>query len=244
MIAAQATRSRFGDVVNFFWPEIDAATGVGDRGEDYRAPLVSDVRTLLLSGSLDYNTPPFQAEQVRWGLTNAAHIEVANAGHEQVLGNDEVRRAMLSFLKGEEVHSETVAAPRLRFVPLEGFDPQVTHPSVAPTQVFRYTFMTEDLDAALAYHQAFRAEYPDFKTGAEMNRFGYTLLRAGLIDEAIGVFTLNTRDYPDDFNTWDSLAEAYREEGDRDRAIEYYRKSLELNPDNDNATRMLAELGE
>lgn len=243
MIAAQAKRSRFGDIVNFFWPDIDKATGVHDLGEDYRAPLVSDVRTLLLSGSLDYNTPPHQAERVRWGLSNATHIVVENAGHEQVYTNREAQRAMIAFLRGEDVHGVSAAWPKLRFVPLEGFDPEVTHPSAAPTQGFRYTFMTTGPEAAMAYHQAFRRNYPDFKTGAEMNRFGYTLLRSGMVDAAIGVFRLNTEDYPDDFNTWDSLAEAYKEKGERAKAIEYYKKSLSLNPDNKNATRMLAELG-
>ncbi|MBE0634644.1 tetratricopeptide repeat protein [Candidatus Bipolaricaulota bacterium] len=43
-------------------------------------------------------------------------------------------------------------------------------------------------------------------------------------------------------NTHDSLAEAYAVVGEKDLAITHYNKSLELNPDNDNATTELAKL--
>ncbi len=129
-IEAQAERSLFGDIVNFNWPDIDEATGVRDLGAAYRAPLVSDVRTLLLSGSLDFNTPPYQAEEVRWGMPNATHIVVENAGHEQILPQPKVQETIVRFLRGEDVRDVTIVMPRLRFVPIEGYDPEVTHPSV------------------------------------------------------------------------------------------------------------------
>lgn len=201
-----------------------------------------DVRTLQLSGSLDYNTPPHQAERVRWGLSNATHIVVENAGHEQIIPNREVQQTMIRFQRGEVVRDVAVIAPKLRFVPLEGFDPERTHPSAGPMQSFRYTFMTVGRDAAVALHRSFRREYPDFPTGAEMNRFGYTLLRSRVVDDAIAVFSLNAEDYLDDFNVWDSLAEAYKEKGNREKATEYYEKSLNLNPENNNARKMLAEI--
>ncbi len=128
-IRAQAERSLFGNVMNLPWPDIDSALGVADLGEEFRAPLVSDVRTLILSGSLDWNTPPFQAEEVRWGLRNATHISVENAGHEQILPQPAIQQAIVRFLKGEDVRDVRVALPTLRFVPLEGTG-AVRHPSV------------------------------------------------------------------------------------------------------------------
>ena len=41
---------------------------------------------------------------------------------------------------------------------------------------------------------------------------------------------------------WDSLAEAHMVAGDGRRAMELYEKSLELNPENDNAREKLADL--
>ena len=57
------------------------------------------------------------------------------------------------------------------------------------------------------------------------------------------VFEANAELYPDDANTHDSLGEAYAEAGRKDEAISRYRKSLELDPKNDNAAKMLEKLG-
>lgn len=78
---------------------------------------------------------------------------------------------------------------------------------------------------------------------AAVNSAGYRLLRADRLDEAIAVFALNTRAFPEAANAWDSLAEAHMVRGDRELAIEHYRRSLDLDPGNDNAREKLAELG-
>jgi CubicO group peptidase (beta-lactamase class C family) len=80
-------------------------------------------------------------------------------------------------------------------------------------------------------------------TENEMNRLGYQLLRLKRVKDAIVVFRQNTVDFPDAYNTWDSLAEGYMIDGDKESAIKYYKKSLELNPDNSNAVQKLKELG-
>jgi imidazolonepropionase-like amidohydrolase len=76
-----------------------------------------------------------------------------------------------------------------------------------------------------------------------INRAGYRLLRAGAIDEAIEVFSLNTGAFPESANAWDSLGEAHMERENREQAIESYRRSLELDPENDNARERLEALG-
>lgn len=91
---------------------------------------MSDVRTLLLSGTLDWNTPPFQAEQLRWGLTDATHLIVENAGHEQILTHPEIWNAIPAFLAGDDVGAVRAAYPPLEWVPLEGYDEDRSHPSV------------------------------------------------------------------------------------------------------------------
>jgi tetratricopeptide (TPR) repeat protein len=62
------------------------------------------------------------------------------------------------------------------------------------------------------------------------------------IDEAIEVFKLNTTDFPNSANAWDSLADGYQNKGDKESAIKYYEKSLELNPQNKNAAEQLKKL--
>jgi tetratricopeptide (TPR) repeat protein len=71
---------------------------------------------------------------------------------------------------------------------------------------------------------------------------GYDLLRVKKIDEAIALFTLNTQDFPKSSNVWDSLGEAYMVKGDKPKAIENYKKSLELDPNNKGAIENLKKL--
>ena len=75
-----------------------------------------------------------------------------------------------------------------------------------------------------------------------INLLGYKYLKQGKHKEAIAVLKVNTELYPESANTYDSLAEAYMKTGDSDKAIINYNKSLELNPDNENAKKMLLKL--
>lgn len=63
-------------------------------------------------------------------MPNASHIVVRNAGHEQVMTHPVIRRAIVRFLAGDSVDGISAEWPPLRFVPLTGFDPARTHPSV------------------------------------------------------------------------------------------------------------------
>jgi glyoxylase-like metal-dependent hydrolase (beta-lactamase superfamily II) len=76
----------------------------------------------------------------------------------------------------------------------------------------------------------------------EANGLGYGLLQEGNNAEAIAVFKMIVDYYPDSWNAWDSLGEAYMTDGETDLAIESYTKSLALNPDNDNATRQIESM--
>lgn len=75
-----------------------------------------------------------------------------------------------------------------------------------------------------------------------MNALGYRLLSQNKVAEAIEVFKLNVSEHPDSFNAYDSLGEAYMKQGDKELAILNYKKSLELNPDNENGKKMLENI--
>jgi CubicO group peptidase (beta-lactamase class C family) len=82
------------------------------------------------------------------------------------------------------------------------------------------------------------------RTEGTVNAAGYLLLRAQQTEEALAVFALNTRVFPDAWNTWDSLGEAYLALGRKDDAVRAYEQSLKLNPGNASATAALARIGE
>jgi len=75
-----------------------------------------------------------------------------------------------------------------------------------------------------------------------INNLGYSLLQQGKLPEATALLKLNVEFYPNAWNTYDSLAEAYMKAGQRELAITNYKKSLELNPQNSNGREMLKKL--
>jgi imidazolonepropionase-like amidohydrolase len=74
-----------------------------------------------------------------------------------------------------------------------------------------------------------------------INGLGYYLVSQKKMKEAIDVFKLNVDAYPKSGNTYDSLAETYMNTGDKQRAIEFYRMALEVEPNYGNA-KTAAEL--
>ena len=127
-IDVEKKQGLFKDIVNFNlgfdWP-------APDLGDEFRAPLISNVRTLFMSGTLDFNTPPFQAEEVRWGFSNSSHIIVNNAGHEQVLSHPKASGVVIRFLKGEDVNNVALSYPEIKFIPVKGnTNKDLWHPSM------------------------------------------------------------------------------------------------------------------
>jgi tetratricopeptide (TPR) repeat protein len=77
-----------------------------------------------------------------------------------------------------------------------------------------------------------------------VNSLGYVLLRRDAVDQAVWVFERNTVDYPDSSNVWDSYGEGLRAAGRLEESIANYRKSIELDPSNENARGFIAEMEE
>lgn len=88
-----------------------------------------------------------------------------------------------------------------------------------------------------------KSEMYDFNENV-LNAFGYYLLGKQKIDDAITVFKLNIKEYPEAYNVYDSLGEAFMINGEREMAIKYYKKALEINPDFENSKIMLKRLDE
>ncbi len=116
----------------------------------------------------------------------------------------------------------------------------LTFPSI--NQILNTSFTEGGMDAMEEAYREFKEKWPGQNTQVQMNVFGYTLLQGGQMNEALRVFELNVEAYPKAANPWDSLAEAHMKLGHKEKAIEFYRKSLELNPGNTNATQMLLQL--
>jgi CubicO group peptidase (beta-lactamase class C family) len=117
-------------------------------------------------------------------------------------------------------------------------------PRMPLADVLHKTIAEKGIEAGLAQYRDLKsrqAKVYDFGE-PELNSLGYQLLQERKLKEAVEIFKLNVEVYPQGFNTYDSLGEAYMVSGNNELAIQNYKKSLELNPKNTGATEMLKRL--
>ena len=117
-IETEAKTALLGGMVNFPFPGVDEAVGNPDLGDKYRSPIHTSVPTLFISGSLDNNTPPFQADEVRRTFRKSTHLIVENAGHESMLVDAKVQQMIVDYLRGGDVSKTRLALPRVKFNPI------------------------------------------------------------------------------------------------------------------------------
>jgi pimeloyl-ACP methyl ester carboxylesterase len=129
LAARQASQTLLGDPSDLaFDPKLCAEVGNPDLGPEFRSPVWSTVPTLFLSGSMDSETPPSNAENVRWGFPNSVHIIVENGFHE-TLPAREVQDIVVDFFKGQDVSARRVTFARPVFVNLEQAKAQILAPA-------------------------------------------------------------------------------------------------------------------
>ena len=109
-VAREARETLLGDAITFPGPVQATALGVPDLGPAFRQPVVSDVPTLFISGTLDGRTPVANAERARAGFATSAALVIEGAGHSDplFLGSPLVLDRMLAFFGGHEVADETL----------------------------------------------------------------------------------------------------------------------------------------
>ncbi|HEX8492765.1 MAG TPA: serine hydrolase [Pyrinomonadaceae bacterium] len=97
-------------------------------------------------------------------------------------------------------------------------------------------------EAAITNYRERSRDAADALDERQINRLGYQLLQRQKVKEAIAVFKWNVERFPESFNVYDSLGEAYMISGDKELAIKNYQKSVELNPQNENGIEILKKL--
>jgi tetratricopeptide (TPR) repeat protein len=108
---------------------------------------------------------------------------------------------------------------------------------------FTQSLIQDNFNNPRFIYDAIAKKYADFKPDQEnMNDLGYTEMNSGHLPQALAIFQLNVQLYPDSWNVYDSLGEAYRKAGDKQQSIANYEKSLQLNPRNTSGARALEEL--
>jgi len=70
-----------------------------------------------------------------------------------------------------------------------------------------------------------------------LNWLGRGLLEKGKQADAIAILKLNAEQYPNSFDVYDSLGEAYLRIGDKKAAAQSFQRSLQVYPGSDNYSR-------
>jgi tetratricopeptide (TPR) repeat protein len=112
------------------------------------------------------------------------------------------------------------------------------------SDILHKAYVQKGLDAALVEYHELQKRHADYMAIDEylLNGRGHQLLDANRVSEAIALFRINVAVFPASWNAYDSLGEAYLKAHETELAIQNYRRSLALNPENDNAYQVLRKL--
>jgi pimeloyl-ACP methyl ester carboxylesterase len=162
-----------------------------------------------------------------------------------------VARYCLQFLDAYLKHDATAMAflkktPAENGVPphMMAVDFRAAKGTPATFEALRVEVGKKGFDHLAEVYAAMKREKPDFKIGdTPMYTWATELKDDGHLPEAIDVLKLELQTYPDSSDAYDSLGEAYQNSGEKQLAIESYKKALEKNPGNSDAKEKLAALG-
>jgi CubicO group peptidase (beta-lactamase class C family) len=123
------------------------------------------------------------------------------------------------------------------------YNKPVAPPRQSIADALREIIASQGMEKALAEYAGMKDDKKTYYLSEnEMNNLGYEFLRSGEVDVAIEVFKLNVEAFPQSFNVYDSLGEAYMEKGNNELAIKNYEKSVALNPRNTGGIEALKKL--
>lgn len=103
-------------------------------------------------------------------------------------------------------------------------------------------FMKKGNPDAEKQYYSIKAKNPTWDFENTINTIGYVLLGLSRAEEAVRVFEINVKEHPKSGMVFDSLGEGYLAVKDYNRALENYKKSLELDPQNGNAENKIKEI--
>ena len=109
---------------------------------------------------------------------------------------------------------------------------------------FQHSVINKGVSSAIREYREKKKQNSDYQPFDEkflMDK-GYAYLNAGKIDDAKKIFALNVETYPDSWRVYNNLAEAYSKDGEADSARYYFKKSLQIKPENNWATEKIEAL--
>ncbi|MCJ8267813.1 MAG: serine hydrolase [Psychrosphaera sp.] len=141
-------------------------------------------------------------------------------------------------------NTDDVVAERISQRVIEVYRGRAYKRVMAPLGLFAKNLLVEkgsDYFVNNAIQAFLGAGYDDY--GARtLNKLGYALINNNQLDHAISVFLVNTKIYPQDPNTFDSLASAYEKAKNNSKALLNYQKALSLDANFESAKAAVLRL--
>jgi cyclase len=108
---------------------------------------------------------------------------------------------------------------------------------------FKEAYETDGLEPALKkLKDLVKKKDKYFILHGEFDTFTYRLMLNKKLNDALAIFTYLAELFPDKSNAFDSLGEVYLRLGEKEKALKNFKKSLEIDPENENAKAKIAEL--
>lgn len=198
----------------------------------------SALETLWTAGTFNNNEPTLWA--VGWmAKPRPKHRAVAATGGSRaaffVYPEDDLAVVVLTNLAG--------AYPEEFIDELAGYYKREIAAS-DPVTALRMELRQRGYEHAIEVYQDLKRKDSQFQpTENDLNDWAYRMMNGGgKPKEALEIFKLNVFLYPNSANVYDSVAEAYAVNGNRELAIKNYKRSLKLDPKNTNAAQQLKKL--
>lgn len=116
-----------------------------------------------------------------------------------------------------------------------------------PKQSLAYSLLDvidkDGIDKGIEYFESTKNDPAFYLEEDELNIISYRLLKSDRAKIAADVLKLGIVAFPEAFNLYDSYGEILMTLGKNKEAIENYKKSIQLNPANENGIKMLKKLG-
>ncbi|MDF7815996.1 serine hydrolase [Runella sp. MFBS21] len=237
-------------IINFnaeFPPFRRTASGMNSTAEDIAKWIIAlqkgnllktktAIKTLWTAGTYNNGKP------TQWALgwmtkPRAKHSAVVATGGGRsaffVYPEDDLTIVVLTNLSG--------ASPEDFIDELAGcFNPEI--PASDPLTALHIQLRKQGFDQAIAIVKEQKAKGGIPPSEPDLNDWAYRLLSKGRLTEALPLFHLNVYLYPDSWNVYDSYGEALMKNGQKEEAIRMYKKSLELNSQNEYGKKALEAL--
>lgn len=179
----------------------------------------------------------------KWLLAAAIDRDLMNRQKPQIYGTQYVKNKGETKWKRYNIDTTQVTDEERKYYHVETLAQQLTmerNMNLMPISDFH--FKSNSIKKTIKfikdeYNKGLKSNYNISEN--ELNDFGYELMKSKKVNEALEIFTLNTKLYPNGFNTFDSLGECLLLLGKKEEGIEAYKRSLQLNSENENARKII-----